>query len=89
MYIPGGSTVGGGAMARSAAMSGVYTVAQMASSIKAKDELILDYKLEATQGVGPVVAKTEKAKAKADGEDVLTPLIEKAAEAIAAAMMKK
>jgi hypothetical protein len=35
VYIPGGSTVSG-AVARSAAISGVYTVAQMASSIKAK-----------------------------------------------------
>jgi len=89
MYIPGGSTVGGGAMARSAAMSGVYTVAQMASSIKAKDELILEYKLEATDGAGPSMAKAEKAKARADGEDVLTPLIEKAAEAVAAAAVRK
>lgn len=87
VYIPGGSTVGG-AVARSAAISGVYTVAQMASSIKAKDELTLDYKLEATNGDGPSVAKTEKAKAKEDGQDVLTPLVERAAGAIAAVVTK-
>ncbi len=40
VYIPGGRTVGG-AVARSAAISGVYTAALMASSINAKDELIL------------------------------------------------
>ncbi len=88
VYIPGGSSVGG-AVARSAAISGVYTVAQMASSIKARDELILEYKLEATDGVGPSVAKTEKAKAKEDGEDVLTPLVERAAGIIAAAVTKR
>lgn len=88
VYIPGGNTVGG-AVARSAAISGVYTVAQMASSIKAKDELILEYKLEATDEAGSLVAKTQKAKAKEDGQDVLTPLVERAAEAIAAAAMKK
>ena len=88
VYIPGGSTVGG-AVARSAAISGVYTAAQMASSIKAKDELILEYKLEATDGTGPAVAKTEKAKAKEDGQDVLTPLVERAAGVISAAAMKR
>ncbi len=88
VYIPGGSSVGG-AVARSAAISGVYTVAQMASSIKARDELNLEYKLEATDGVGPSVAKTEKAKAKEDGEDVLTPLVERAAGIIAAAVTKR
>jgi hypothetical protein len=31
------------------------------------------------------LSKTDKAKAKSDGEDVLTPLIERAAEAIVAA----
>ncbi|MBA3712889.1 MAG: hypothetical protein H0W76_10635 [Pyrinomonadaceae bacterium] len=88
VYIPGGSSVGG-AVARSAAISGVYTVAQMASSIKARDELTLEYKLEATDGAGPSVAKTEKAKAKEDGEDVLTPLVERAAGIIATAVTKR
>lgn len=88
VYIPGGGTVGG-AVARSAAISGVYTVAQMASSIKARDELILEYKLEATDGAGPSLAKTEKAKAKEDGQDVLTPLVERAAGTIAAAATKR
>lgn len=87
-HIPGSSSTAG-AVARSAAVSGVYTATSIANSIKAKDELTLEYKLEATNGARLLVAKTEKAKAKSDGEDVLTPLIEKAAETIAAAMIKK
>ncbi len=87
-HIPGGSSTAG-AVARSAAISGVYTAANVANSIKAKDELTLEYKLEATDGARLLIAKIEKAKAKSDGEDVLTPLIEKAAEMVAAAMMKR
>ena len=34
------------------------------------------------------MSKTEKAKAKSDGEDVLTPLIERAADVIVAAAIK-
>jgi len=87
-HIPGGSSTAG-AVARSAAISGVYTAASIANSIKAKDELTLEYKLEATDGAKLLIAKIEKAKAKSDGEDVITPLIEKAVEAVAAAMMKR
>ena len=87
-HLPGGNTAGEAA-ARSAAVTGVYTAASISSSIKAKDELTLEYKLEATDGAKPGAANTAKAKAKADGEDVFTPLIEKAAQAIIDAVMKK
>jgi hypothetical protein len=33
--------------------------------------------------------KTEKAKAKSDGEDLLTPLVAKAAEAVAATVARR
>jgi hypothetical protein len=78
----------GEAAARGAVITGVYTTANIASNIKAKDEITLEYKLEAVGGAQPALSKTEKAKAKSDGEDVLTPLIERAAEAIVAAAMK-
>ena len=78
----------GEAAARGAVITGVYTTANIASNIKAKDEITLEYKLEAVGGARPALSKTEKAKAKADGEDVLTPLIERAAEAIVAAATK-
>ncbi|HVF89406.1 MAG TPA: hypothetical protein VNH22_05015, partial [Blastocatellia bacterium] len=83
----GGST--GEAVARSAASAVIYNSAMIASSIKAKDELSLDYKFQATEGdQKPLVANTTNAKAKSDGEDVITPLIEKAAEAIVTSIQK-
>jgi len=85
---PGGSTAGGAA-AHSAAITGVYTAASISGSIKTKDEFTLEYKLEATDGTQPEVANTAKAKAKSDGEDVLTPLVEKSAQAIIDSVMKK
>jgi hypothetical protein len=88
VYIPGGSSAGSAA-ARSAAITGVYTTANMAGSIKARDEVSLEYKLEAVDGSRPGVSNTVKAKAGSDGEDIVTPLIEKAAEAVVAAGLKK
>jgi hypothetical protein len=87
-HIPGGSNAGEAA-ARAAVVGGVYTTASVASQVKAKDELSLEYRLEATADARPVVSETEKAKAKRDGEDVLTPLVQKAAGAVVAAATKK
>ena len=87
VYIPGGNSAGTAA-ARSATITGVYTTAAMAGSIKARDEVSLEYKLEPTDTGHQGVANTAKAKASRDGEDVVTPLIEKAAEAVVAALPK-
>lgn len=80
-HIPGGGTAASGA-ARSAAITGVYTTAVVVGSIKAKDELSLEYKLDRVENTNTVVTNTAKAKAKSDGEDILTPQIEAAAQAI-------
>jgi hypothetical protein len=80
-HLPGGRNAGEAA-ARSVAITGVYTAADISGSIKSKDELTLDYKLESTNAARPGLASTAKAKAKSDGEDVLTPLVEKAAQAV-------
>ena len=79
----------GEAVARSVAVSSIHTTANIAGSIKAKDELSLEYKLEAIDGAKQTVGNTAKGKAKSDGEDVLTPLIERVAEVIVAAATKK
>ena len=84
-HLPGASTTGG-AVARSVTIRGVYTAADVSRSIKSKDELSLQYRLESTNGTKPGLSKTEKAKARSDGEDIFTPLVEKAAEAIFAAI---
>ncbi|HXG93340.1 MAG TPA: hypothetical protein VNN73_13415 [Blastocatellia bacterium] len=86
--IPYGSSTGGAA-ARAAAATAIYTTAEIAASVKAKDEITLDYRLETTDGAAkPVIETSGKAKAKSDGEDVITPMIEKAATAILAAVKK-
>ena len=81
-----------GAIATTAVAS---AAAQEASSIavsgavKAKSEVTFDYKLVAPGNDAPILANSTKAKAKADGEDVITPLIEQAATAIIGQVSKK
>jgi hypothetical protein len=84
-HVPGASTAGGAA-ARSVAISGVYTAADVSRSVKSKDELSLEYRLDSIDGTKPGFSKVEKAKAKSDGEDIFTPLVEKAAEAVFSAI---
>jgi len=86
-HIPGGGSAATGA-ARSAAIGGVYTTAAIASSIKARDEVSLDYRLDAVQNSATVVSAKNKSKANADGEDVVTALVTKTAESIVAAVRK-
>ena len=80
-HIPGGGSAATGA-ARSAAITGVYTTAAITANIKAKDELSLEYKLDKTENASTVLTNTGKAKAKSDGDDILTPVIESAAQTI-------
>ena len=55
-----------------------------AVGIHNKDELTLSYRLESPDGK-VLVEKQDKRKAKSDGEDLLTPMVQAAAEAIVAA----
>jgi len=54
-----------------------------AVSVHDKDEIALGYRLESADG-RVVIEKKDKRKAKSDGEDLLTPMVQQAAEAIAA-----
>lgn len=67
--------------AAGAATSAAY---DYASNSRIKDELTLSYRLEAAAGA-VLLEESEKRKAKSDGEDLLTPLVQRAAEAIALA----
>jgi hypothetical protein len=87
-HIPGGGSAASGA-ARSAAITGVYTTAAITSSIKAKDEVSLEYKLDSVETTKTVLSNSGKAKAKSDGEDVVTPLVQTAAQAILSTVGKK
>jgi hypothetical protein len=81
-----GSTVGR-VVAGAAAGAASSAVSDYAYGSRSKDELTLQYRLES--GSGAVLAeKTEKRKAKSDGEDLLTPVVQRAAEAIVAAAGK-
>jgi hypothetical protein len=79
-----GSGTAAGRIAGQAAYgaAGAAATAAYASTFQAKDELSLSYRLESPEGK-VLTEDKEKRKAKADGEDLLTPMVEKAAEAVA------
>ena len=79
----------GGAIAGAAAGTVLSGAGGMAGSVKAKSEVALDYKLFATGNATPVLADTPKAKAKSDGEDVITPLVVQASTVILSDVLKK
>ena len=65
----------------------IQTAAVVSGSVKSKDELTLDVKLTSTGGA-QALAKQFKHKAKGDGDDIITPVIEQAAQAILDAVAK-
>lgn len=77
------------AVARGAVVAGAQAISAMAETTRAKDEVILEYRFGALDGVSRAAAKVEKAKATRDGEDLLTPLVEKVSEAVAAAVVSR
>ncbi|HEX8457071.1 MAG TPA: hypothetical protein VF656_07230 [Pyrinomonadaceae bacterium] len=90
----GGGGGFGGFLKKSAAIAGGVVAPTeggggtgVAGSLKARDELTLEYKLQ--RGVDPVAANTLKAKAKSDGDDIITQLATQAATAVRAAAASK
>jgi hypothetical protein len=79
-HIPGSSA--GAAVARGVGAGAAHAVESMATSTRAKDELKLDWTLASIAGGPSPVSRSDKLKASSDGEDLLTPLVQKAAEAI-------
>jgi hypothetical protein len=86
--VPYGGTAATAAV-RGAAIAGAHAISAMAETTKAKDEVTLEYRFGTLDNATRATPQTQKAKAKNDGEDLLTPLVESAAEAIAAAVLKK
>ena len=71
--------------------AGVATTASTAvvvQSIKAKDELTLDVRLERPGSTTPSFAQQYKGKAKSAGEDIITPLAQQASQAALQAVAK-
>lgn len=71
---------GMGNTAGQVASTAVYTAASAAGNIKPKDELTLDIKLQ--NGSTAALTKQFKTKAKSAGEDIISPIVEQAAQAI-------
>jgi hypothetical protein len=78
----------GGAIAGSVASSAISTAESATTNVKAKDEITLDIKLNQANGGAAALTKQFKAKAKSEGEDIISPMIEQAAQAILDAATK-
>jgi len=75
----------GAAVARGATVATTQAISELAASTRSRDEIRLDYRVTSLDGRITVGPRMDRAKAKSDGEDLLTPMVERAAEAIAAA----
>jgi len=81
---------GGGtaeSVARQTASSAAYEIGDAASSVKAKDEITFQIVLTKSDGT-PTLNKSFKRKAKSGGEDIISPILEEAADAIVTASQK-
>ncbi len=82
-----------GAAASAAAMSAQQQAMNQLSGfngqIKSKDDVSVQYQLVATGQTSPVLQNSLQGKAKSDGEDVLTPLLQQAATSILTEVSKK
>jgi hypothetical protein len=74
--------MGGGSIVGQIATSAIITATSMSGNMKSKDELTLDLKLQSTADNSVALTKQLKVKAKADGEDIISSIIEQAAQAI-------
>ena len=82
-----GGSVAGRVVTSAAASAAAEAARNFATNVKTRDELTFDWRLESLDGA--VVAKNSaKAKASSDGQDLLTPMVERAAEAIAGAAVR-
>jgi hypothetical protein len=75
-----------GSVTRAATEEAAAAVRDLSASTQARDELTLEYRLARADG-GPGVEGRGRRKAGADGEDLLTPLVEQAAARIAEAVL--
>ncbi len=73
--------------ATAAAEAASAAASAYANSVHVEDEITLSYRLEASDG-RVLVKASDKQKAKSNGEDLLTPLVQHASEAVAAAVAK-
>jgi hypothetical protein len=75
-----GSTAGN--VAASTATTAVISAGSVSASVKQKDELTLDVRLQAPGGGAPAAERQFKSKAKSAGEDIISPVVGQAAQMI-------
>lgn len=81
----GGGTAG--SVARQSASAAAYEIGDAAASVKAKDEIT--FQISMTKADGTVALnKAYKRRAKSAGEDIISPLLEEAADAVVTASQK-
>ena len=78
-----GSSVGYPTSTAAVVATNTIAAATVAEKIKNKDELTLDIRLERPGSTTPSFAQQYKGKAKSAGEDIITPLVQQASQAIA------
>lgn len=79
--LPMGGTVAG-AVASQVVTTAIITATSVSGNVKSKDELSLDLKLVSTANNAPALSRQFKTKAKSDGDDIISALVEQAAQAI-------
>jgi hypothetical protein len=82
-----GGSVAGRVVTSAAASAAAEAARSFATNVKTRDELTLDWRLESIDG-GIVAKNNTKVKASSDGEDLLTPMVERAAETIASSIAR-
>jgi hypothetical protein len=86
-YIGVGGAVG--EIAAAGAAAGAQAIGTLASNTRAKDEMRLEYRVTSVDGAPILAPKIDSRKAQTNGEDIVTPLVERAANAIAFVVTKK
>ena len=75
-----GSTAGN--VAGQIATQAIVGAGTMSANVKQKDELTLDVRVQAPGNAAPAAARQFKSKARSAGEDIITPVVEQAAQMI-------
>jgi hypothetical protein len=88
VYVPGSSSTGANVV-RGAVHGTGYAISSLASSTKAKDEVKLEFRIQTPEKATKIGPASEQAKAEVNGEDILTPVVQRAATQIATALMKR
>jgi hypothetical protein len=70
------------AAAQAAQQQAISQLAGFNGQIKSKDDVTVQYQVIATGQNAPLVQNSLQGKAKSDGEDVLTPLLQQAANTV-------